>query len=281
MTEHRVETDGAKLTLYLDGPDWEGEPTATLGAFTCRDADAGKDAVMTALDIVRSHGIGRVLGPMDGDTWHSYRFVTESDGSAGFLLEPPDRPKCLEALTGTGFVQIGGYFSARVTLPQASHTAPEPTDSFTVEAWDGTGPEALFEQVHALSTEAFSRNAFYKPISRDAFLAMYMPLVPMLRKELIFFARRPDGTLAGFLFGVPNYAEGPAPRTAILKTYASLEKGAGRHLSHAFHTAATDEGYGAAIHALIHDDNLSALRSATEGAHVFRRYGLYGLRLDG
>jgi hypothetical protein len=37
----------------------------------------------------------------------------------------------------------------------------------------------------------------------------------------------------------------------------------------------------AAIHALIHDDNLSALRSATEGAHVFRRYGLYGLRLDG
>jgi hypothetical protein len=47
---------------------------------------------MTALDIVRSHGIGRVLGPMDGDTWHSYRFVTESDGSAGFLLEPPDRP---------------------------------------------------------------------------------------------------------------------------------------------------------------------------------------------
>jgi hypothetical protein len=142
------------------------------------------------------------------------------------------------------------------------------------------GPEALFEQVYALSTEAFSRNAFYKPISRDAFLAMYMPLVPMLRKELIFFARRPDGTLAGFLFGVPNYAEGPAPRTAILKTYASLEKGAGRHLSHAFHTAA-EAIYGAAIHALIHDDNLSALRSATEGAHVFRRYGLYGLRLDG
>jgi hypothetical protein len=124
------------------------------------------------------------------------------------------------------------------------HTAPEPTDSFTIETWDGTGPEALFEQVYALSTEAFSRNAFYKPITRDAFLAMYMPLVPMLKKELIFFARRPDGTLAGFLFGVPNYAEGPAPRTAILKTYASLEKGAGRHLSHAFHTAATARATG-------------------------------------
>jgi hypothetical protein len=172
-------------------------------------------------------------------------------------------------VTGAGFTQIGGYFSARVTLPQASHTAPEPTDSFTVEAWDGTGPEALFEQVHALSTEAFSRNAFYKPISRDAFLAMYMPLVPMLRKELIFFARRPDGTLAGFLFGVRI-----TPRARAANGHpedlCQPREGRGRHLSHAFHTAATDEGYGAAIHALIHDDNLSALRSATEGAHVFR-----------
>jgi hypothetical protein len=281
MTGQKLETDGARLTLYLDGPDWNGERAATLGQFTCRDADAGKGVVAAALDIIRSHGIDRVIGPMDGDTWHSYRFITDSDGSAGFLLEPPDRPACLQALTGTGFVRIGSYFSARIALPQAAHTAPEPTDAFTVEAWDGTEPEALFAQVYALSTEAFSRNAFYRPISRDAFLAMYMPLVPMLRKELIFFARRPDGTLAGFLFGVPNYAEGPAPRTAILKTYASLEKGAGRHLSHAFHTAAEAHGYEAAIHALIHDDNLSALRSATEGAHVFRRYGLYGLRLDG
>jgi hypothetical protein len=36
MTEHRVETDGAKLTVYFDGPDWDGAPTAALGAFTCK-----------------------------------------------------------------------------------------------------------------------------------------------------------------------------------------------------------------------------------------------------
>jgi hypothetical protein len=120
---------------------------------------------------------------MDGDTWHSYRFVTESDGSPAFMLEPPDRPKCREALTGAGFTQISSYFSARVPCrrPQA-HRAGRHRSAFTVEPWDGTEPEALFEQVYALSTEAFSRNAFYKPITRDAFLAMYMPLVPMLKR---------------------------------------------------------------------------------------------------
>ena len=111
-------------------------------------------------------------------------------------------------------------------------------------------------------------------------MAMYMPMVPMLKRELIFFARRPDETLAGFLFGTPNYAEGPTPSSAILKTYASLEKGAGQHLAYAFHSAAFGAGYTSAIHALIHDDNLSALRSASEGADIFRRYGLFGLVLD-
>lgn len=56
-------------------------------------------------------------------------------------------------------------------------------------------------------------------------------------------------------------------------------KGAGKHLAYTFHKAATSEGVHTAIHALIHEDNLSALRSASEGAVVFRRYGLFGLKL--
>ena len=127
---------------------------------------------------------------------------------------------------------------------------------------------------------AFSRNAFYKPISEADFLAMYMPIVPMLKKELIFFARRPDGELAGFLFAIPNYAEGPQSKTVIVKTYASLQRGAGGHLLYACEKAARDLGYDTAIHALMHESNDSAERSAADGAHIFRRYELLGLRLD-
>ena len=281
MTEQIFKTDGARLTLYLDGPEWEGAPAATFGAFSCKNAVAGAEVLAQAIAAARAQGLRQIIGPMDGDTWHSYRFVTQTDGSPAFLLEPAANDLGLAVVRDAGFAQISGYFSARVPLTQAAQQRPPATNEFIVETWDGSDPEVLFNQVYDLSCTAFARNAFYKPISRAAFLAMYMPLVPMLKRELIFFARRPEGALAGFLFGTPNYSEGPTPRSVILKTYASLARGAGQHMAYAFHKAAAAAGYETAIHALIHDDNLSALRSAAEGAEVFRSYGLFGRKLDG
>ena len=280
MTQQSFQADGAKITAYLDGPKWDGAPAATIGAFDCKTAAGGAEVLRQAIAFIRENNIQKILGPMDGDTWHSYRFVTQTDDSPAFLLEPRNTPVALASLKDAGFTEISSYFSARVPLAQTALNAPRPTDAFTVEPWDGADPEKLFNQVFDLSCEAFAENAFYKPITRDAFLAIYMPIVPMLKPELIFFARRPDQSLAGFLFGTPNYAEGPTPSSVILKTYASLTKGAGQHLAYAFHKAAASEGYDTAIHALIHDDNLSALRSASEGADIFRRYGLFGLTLD-
>ena len=279
MTNQTFDADGAKITVYLDGPEWDNAATATLGAFRCKSPDAGKDILAQALDHIRASGLRHVIGPMEGDTWHSYRFVSETDGSPAFLLEPMNKPHEPAVFHDAGFDPISRYFSARLALEGAARTPPAPTDAFTIEPWDGTRPEDLFRQVYDLSVQAFSNNAFYKPIAEDAFLGMYRPIVPMLKPELIFFARRPDGSLAGFLFGIPNYAEGPAAKSAILKTYASLERGAGQHLAHAFHTAALAMGFTTAIHALIHDDNESARRSAAEGATIFRRYELLGLRL--
>lgn len=281
MTEQVFQTEGAKITAYLDGPQWDGAPAATVGAFTCKSVTGGAEVLAQAIHYIRDNGLRQVIGPMDRDTWHSYRFVTETDDSPAFLLEPRHSADGLVVFKSAGFTQISSYFSARVPLVQTAQTAPPATSDFIIEAWDGTDPERLFDQVLDLSTQAFARNAFYKPITRAAFLAMYMPMVPMLKRELIFFARRPDQTLAGFLFGTPNYAEGPKPKSVILKTYASLTRGAGQHLAHGFHRAAGAEGYETAIHALIHEDNLSAMRSASEGADVFRRYGLFGLKLDG
>lgn len=281
MSKTTIKRDGAKVSVYLDGPHWEDRPTAALGEFSCKIVEAGEAVLVEALAHIAAKGIDRVIGPMNGDTWHSYRFVTETDGSPAFLLEPSNKPHDVEVFQSAGFTPISRYFSARVPLANAARNTPPPTTAFEIETWDGEDPEGLFAQVFDLSVEAFAGNAFYKPISRQDFLAMYMPVVPMIRKDLIFFARKADGGLAGFLFGIPNYAEGPQTKTVILKTYASLVKGAGQHLAHAFHSAASRAGFATAIHALIHDDNLSALRSAAEGAEIFRRYTLFGRKLDG
>ena len=279
MTE-KFSSEDAKLTLYRDAPSWDNLKTAAIGEFSCKTPEAGTALLSNVAKQVQSDGFDAVVGPMDGDTWHKYRLITETDGSAPFLLEPGGKPHDLAAFQSAGFASISTYFSASVPLDQIDATIPAETTAFQVEAWDGTEPAALFAQVHDLSCTAFANNPFYKPIGIDAFLAMYMPVVPMLKREMILFARDADKALVGFLFGIPDYGEGPDPQSAILKTYASLRKGAGHALSSQFYHAAKTLGYQTAIHALMHDDNLSALRSDMKGAKVFRRYALMGCRFD-
>lgn len=279
MTKKALKTAGGRVTIYLDGPEWDGAIAATLGDFSCKTTEDGEVLLSQAFDHIRTAGRDRIIGPMNGDTWNSYRFVSDSDGSPPFLLEPTNKPHEREAFHAAGFTPIGKYFSARVPLGEAAASSPPSNSAFTIETWDGKDPEGLFRQVFELSVRAFSRNAFYKAISEEAFLAMYMPIVPMLKKDLIFFARRPDGELAGFLFAIPNYAEGPQPKTVIVKTYASLQRGAGGHLLYSCEKTARDLGYDTAIHALMHESNQSAERSVADGATIFRRYELLGLRL--
>ncbi|PRY24868.1 hypothetical protein CLV78_10240 [Aliiruegeria haliotis] len=269
----------ASVTLFPEAPDWDGAPTMALGKFTCKSAEDGATVLTEASEAARRAGARRLLGPMDGTTWNSYRLVIESDGSAPFLMEPTSGPSDIAAFEGAGFAPIARYFSAGVALADMRNPPPGETD-IEVAPWDGTDPEAHFSQVYDLSLSAFAGNAFYTPISREAFLGMYLPYVPVLRKEFVLFARNARGSLVGFLFGIPNYAAGPSPDAVILKTYASLQHGAGQALAHAFHHAALDAGFTTAIHALIHETNTSAQRSAQLGAHVFRRYALMGRRLD-
>ncbi|MEM1274548.1 MAG: hypothetical protein AAGF88_12065 [Pseudomonadota bacterium] len=272
----RIELAGATAKLYRDGPTWDGQPTATIAHLRCDTVDAGADLLIDILAKLKRDGIVRVLGPMEGDTWHSYRLVCETDGSAPFLMEPTSRPNDRFAFAKAGFVTVAEYFSARA--PVEATSMPDLPSGVTLQTWDGENPEAHFSEVHALSSRAFAQNLFYKPLTLDAFLELYMPFAPLLVRELILLARNSDGELLGYLFGIPDYSQKPADRAVILKTYASLEAGLGHAMATSFHNAAFDLGYREAIHALIQDDNRSAERSRLHGGEIFRRYALMGWR---
>jgi hypothetical protein len=280
VMQEKIELGGARLTLYRDAPGWDGLKTYAVGQFACPSAEAGAALLAHVATLARTEGAQALIGPMDGDTWHSYRLISDSDGSPPFLMEPSSKGHDTLAFGQAGFTPISTYFSASVPAAQVANRPQPETKELQISAWDGTEPEALFTQVHTLSCAAFSMNPFYKPIALADFLPMYLPFVPMMKRELVLFARDEAGALVGFLFGIPNYAEGPRPGSAILKTYASLRKGAGHALSSRFYAAAQEMGFTTIIHALMHDDNLSALRSGMNGAKVFRRYALMGRRLD-
>lgn len=280
MTAETLKTDDGQLTIWFDGPSWDHhEKVATVGKCKFKDATAGARLLEQAAERAKAAGATALIGPMEGDTWHAYRLISQRGDAKPFMMEPSSADHDQAAFETAGFAEISTYFSASAPMSELPGPKPKERDAFTIETWDGRDPDKLFTQVYDLSTKAFAANPFYKHIALADFLAMYRPVVPMLKQDLILFARDANSALVGFLFGIPNYAEGPQPNSVILKTYASLEKGAGHWLSYQFYVNAKAMGYDTAIHALMHDDNLSAVRSGLNGADVFRRYALMGRTL--
>lgn len=270
---------GARATLYREAPPFEGLRTAAVGQFSCDSAEAGAAVLNAARARLAAEGFGAVIGPMDGDTWHSYRLVAESDGSPPFLMEPRSGPHDRAAFEAAGFAPISDYVSARARLADAAAAAPAQVAGVTINPWDGADAGALIEQLYAMSTTAFGANRFFKPIDKAAFLKLYDPVMPFVDPRHVLFARDARGGLVGYLFGIPDYLESTKPKTVILKTYASGLRGVGHALADAFHARALEMGYEHVIHALMHVDNSSRGRSAMHKANIFRRYALMGLRL--
>lgn len=274
-----IVTDGASCRLYRDAPAWEGRRTAAVGQFRCETATAGSALLGKLAAELADEGFEAIIGPMDGDTWHSYRLVSESDGSPPFLMEPVSGHFDREAFQAAGFAPISEYVSSRTTLEAAVGSEEVSVPDVTVTAWDGSDAAGLIGQLYAMSAAAFRNNAFFKPLDQAGFLKLYEPVMPLLDPRFVLFARDAQGALAGFLFGIPDRLEGPSPHTVILKTYASLRRGVGHLLADQFHRRARESGFSHAVHALMHLDNVSRERSARHAGEVFRRYALMGRRL--
>jgi hypothetical protein len=273
--EHVVR-DGASCTIYRDAPRWNTHTTAAIGKFKCATPEAGTQLLAHVCETLAREGVQAIVGPMDGDTWHAYRLLSETDGTPPFPLEPVSGASDHAAFAQAGFEAISSYVSARAVLADAIEPVPPHVPGLTVEAWDGANAEALIGQVFDMSLSAFQRNAFFKPITRDAFIDLYRPIIPGLDRRFIVFARGPGRQIAGFLFAYPNLFEQPRPTSLVIKTYASGVRGAGRLMLDAVQRTARDSGFTHIIHALMHVDNQSLERSALHGGKVFRRYALMG-----
>jgi hypothetical protein len=272
--------NGAACRLYRDAPSWDGRRTAAVGAFNCESMRAGEALLAHVAERLRAEGFAAALGPMDGDTWHSYRLVAESDGSPPFAMEPVSGPHDHAVFAASGFAPVSAYVSTRAALAEAIGPAPPVRiDGVTVTAWDGQNADALIAILFEMSVASFRERAFFKPIDKAEFHKLYAPMVPLIDPRLVLFARDAQGSLVGFLFGLPNRLEGPQPKTAILKTYASGRRGIGHLLADTFHRTARELGFVDVIHALMHVDNASLDRSRRHAGKVFRRYALMGKRL--
>jgi hypothetical protein len=280
MTEpRRIEREGAAASVWRDAPSWDEARTAAVGEFSCANADRGALVLNEITAMLQAEGYAALIGPMDGDTWHGYRVVTESDGAPPFALEPVSGPQDFSAFQAAGFAPISEYVSARGNLQDAIGVVPASVQGVTVTAWNGRDADQLIDRLFTLSSAQFSRNRFYKSITREAFVELYQPILPMIDPGYVLFAHDVKGRLVGFLFGLPDWLETTDGETVIIKTYASTLRGVGHLLADTLHRRALSKGFKHVIHALMHVDNISRERSARYGARIFRGYALMGRRL--
>lgn len=271
-------------------PRLPGHTTGAIGHYASADDEAASALLDAAIARLREHGCSVAIGPMDGNTWRRYRFVT-GDGSVqppepAFFLEPVNPPQWPRQFERAGFGKIAEYCSALNSDLARPDERIEPVAArlecaaVRIHSAETADLAKLLTRIYQVSRFAFARSFLYTELPEEAFVAQYGGLMDRIRPELLFLAER-DRELVGYLFAVPDFAQaarGSAIDTFLIKTVAILPRadlrGLGSLLVSRAQQAGHRFGFRRCIHALMHEDNVSR-RISGHYAETMRQYTLY------
>lgn len=287
----------------------DGQPIGYVGFFECiADYSVAEQLLNESLNWLGEKKISIVRGPINGSTWHSYRFLTKGFEQAPFLLEPYNPNYYPAFFERFGFRVKKKYYSSIVTYHERQvQSAEEKLKKFaemgySVRPLDLKNFERELRLLYELSLEIFKDNWEYTEISWSGFRALYDGLERLVDPELVLFAYDPQRKPVGFVFAIPDYAEAVRqmggesnllaklrfvltrrkPEAAIVKTLGVLpearQAGVGSVLVALAHRAIQQKGYTKAIHALMSEENASRKISEKSG-EAFKEYAVYEIIL--
>jgi GNAT superfamily N-acetyltransferase len=292
-----VVRDGAALRArcslwWRDVPPLGTERLGAIGHYAAVDAEDGRAILDAATAELGRRGCTFAVGPMDGNTWHSYRLVVDRGTEPPFFLEPTNPEDWPGHFAGAGFTPVAEYYSSLIPdLGRRSERAEATAARLTamgvrLRTLDLARFDDELRGIYAVASVSFQSAFLYTPLPEAEFSAQYQRIRQFVRPELVLIAEHEE-RLIGFSFNVPDVLEparGATPRTVIVKTLAILPEpaytGLGGLLVDRSHVAAQSLGYERAIHALMHESNRSRHITA-RAAQPMRRYALFGRALGG
>jgi hypothetical protein len=291
-------------------PDLKDEAGGTLGLLGYFEARDDREGVTQLFDAavawLRSAGAATIVGPMDGDTWHRYRFNVGPWDEPPFLMEPHQPAYYGPLWEAYGFQVLEGYYSKRVDDAAAVAERLEPirrrveSQGYILRTYRPARYEEELRLLYQLSLDIFSGNYLYAPIAWEEFRKLYDPVRRLIVPELLWFASAADGTPAGFLFGTVDWQQAAArasrksgvaaaltflwnkrrARAVNLKSLGVVSRyrrsGLGAALVYEGYRQTVRLGYRRANLCLIRDGNPSGDLDGGLG-QVMRRYALYHL----
>lgn len=274
------------LLWWRRAPQLPGEVVGVIGGFRATTEAAAADVLAQAFAALRAQGCSCAIGPMDGNTWRSYRFVTDAGTESPFLFEPVHPPEWPRWWQAAGFVPLAEYYStatpdllardARVARTAARLAA----EGVEIRPVDLARFDEELARIYEVSVVSFQSNFLYTPLPWEEFLAQYRGVTAHLQPELLRLAER-AGRPVGYVFALPDLlaAQRGQPVTSIIvKTLAVLpgraQAGLGAVLLAEVHAVAMRLGFRRAVHALMHETNASRNLSAHYAGGI-RRYTVF------
>ncbi len=270
---------------WRETPILDGRRVGAIGGFGALDGEAAQGLLDVCCWRLREEGCSQVVGPMNGNTWRSYRHVVESNGRGGFLLEPRNPPEYPEWWRAAGFSEIGGYSSSAIPLSGQS-TVPDALASklaangVVIRDLDMANYENELGVIHDVTLAGFSGNFLYTPLPRDAFLAAYQKVRDKVDPRFVRIAEK-DGKAVAYVFAIADLeatARGERP-ALIIKTLtvdpAAKCAGLGSLLVDEVQRRGFEAGFREALHVLQYDDNQVLRITRRHGGERFRRYSLF------
>lgn len=256
-----------------------------LGFF---EAENNLDAVKFLFDEVKkyakSKGFDYLIGPINGSTWKKYR-VTLPSNNPPFLLDNYNKPYYAELFEKCGFETIANYTSSICQNLDRDYSRLDKFSSIfekkgvKIRKFDQNNFERDIRKIYDVSVKSFVNNFLYTPIEFDDFYKMYEPVKAFLNPEWVLLAENEKDEPIGFIFGFDNLYSRDK-KSLIIKTLAQIPdykyRGVGSYLVEFVHKKAHLAGYDNIIHALMHENNVSANILSGE---IYHRYKLYGVKL--
>ena len=284
---------GGSLHLWHNRPDYNGRKTSYIGNVNIHEKYRKNEEQLfnKVFEELKKEGIETIIGPLNGTTWNTYRYVTEKGNGRPFLLEPWNEDYSVSLFEKLGFKHLARYISTvmegmnsdgRKNLNKKIEKLKkfDYYEDIRVESAENKDLLTVLNKVYDLTVEAFKNNFLYSELEREIFLKMYMSYEDKIIKKFFKMLYLGD-ELIGYVFGIPDYAElGYKGKidTIILKTIAVSPiyngKGMGYILINSLVEEAEKEGYENVIYALMHQSNVSKNIGLLLG-NMLRKYTLF------
>ncbi len=273
-------------SISSDLKDLRSRPLGMLGFFEAFNSpDAVGGILEGALLWLEEMGAGDVIGPINGDTWHGYRFNAGPFDTAPFLMEPYNKPYYCGLWEENGFVLISEYYSKYI--PDSSGILDRTRRyyerlerrGYSFRNFNVGEFEDEIRIIYRISRSVFADNYLYADIPEQNFIEMYSWAKSIVDPGLIWFALDPKGDYAGFVFTFPDYFRTKREADTLnVKTLGVLPghrgNGLAMALMHKAYSSGLEAGFPKVNLCLIREGNPSGKVDMGAGK-VSRKYRLY------